>query len=121
MTEKEFWNFLNKSLEKGRVPQVSGYIDSENPEIQKQGEYVGGHSVLFEGHDKLSLDIIEEIGELLLDKSVTAPAKEAILMILAHHPTKVALRILKKYNQDPDEQLKYTAQFALQECQWWNE
>jgi len=34
VTEKEFWVFLNKSLAKGRVPQVSGYADSDNKLVQ---------------------------------------------------------------------------------------
>lgn len=121
MTEKEFWLFLRDALAKGRVPQVSGCVDSNNPQIQKAGEYCGGHSVLFEGHDKLPVDTVIKMGGLLLNRSVTIPAKETILTILAHHPTREALNILKKYNKNPDEELKYTAHFALEECGCWNE
>lgn len=121
MTEKEFWMFLNKSLASGRVPQVSGYTYSENKRVQSTGEYFGGHSVLFEGHGKLAKDIIVEIGELILAPEVTFQAKKAILMILAHHPSKEALQALTKYNKNPDKGLEYTAHFALEECEWWNE
>lgn len=121
MTEKEFWMFLNKSLARGRVPQVSGYMDSDNKLVQSAGQYFGGHSVLFEGHDKLAKDIVVEIGELILVPEVALQAKEAALMILAHHPSKEALRALTEYNKNPDKGLEYTAQFALQECEWWNE
>ena len=121
VTEKGFWNFLNKSLVKGRIPQASGYMDSDNKLVQSAGEYFGGHSVLFEGHDKLAKDVIVEMGDLMLSPKVTLQAKEAILMILAHHPSKEAFRALTIYNKNPDKELKYTAHFALEECEWWNE
>lgn len=121
MTESEFWMFLTLSQERGRVPVVSAYVDSNDPVIQKTGEYLGGHSVLFEGHDKLPIAMVGDMGRLLLDRKVSLRAKEAILMILAHHPTKEALRILKEYNKNADKELRYTACFALEECEWWNE
>ena len=121
MTEKEFRMFLSKSLARGRIPQVSGYTDSDNNLVQGTGEYYGGHSVLFEGHNNLTKDIIVEMGELILAPKVTLQTKEAILMILAHHPSKEALQALAKYNKNPDKGLEYTARFALEECEWWNE
>jgi len=121
MSEKEFWVFLSRSLARGRVPQVSGYMNSDNKLIDAAGAYFGGHSVLFEGHDTLAKDVIIEMGELILASEVTIRAKEAILMILAHHPSKEALQALVKYNKNPDNGLEYTAHFALQECEWWNE
>ena len=121
VTEKEFWVFLKKSLAKGRIPQVCGYTDSNDKLVQSAGEYCGGHSVLFEGHDRLAKDVIVEMGDLILVPEVTLRAKEAILMILAHHPSKEALRALTKYNKNPDKNLEYTARFALEECEWWNE
>ena len=121
MTEMEFWTFLNKSLAKGRIPQISGYTDSGNGLIQGAGEYFSGHSVLFEGHDRLAKDFIVEMGQLILIPDVTLRAKEAILMLLAHHPSKEALRALTEYNKNPDKSLECTAHFALEECGWWNE
>ena len=121
MTEKEFWVFLSSSLVKGRVPQVCGYVDSDNKLVQSAGEYFSGHSVLFEGHDRLAKDVIVKMGELILIPEVTLRVKEAILMILAHHPSKEALEALAKYSMNPDKGLEYTAHFALEECGWWNE
>lgn len=121
MTEKEFWVFLNKSFARGSVAQVSGYTDSDNKLVQNAGEYFDGHSILFKGHDKIEKNLIVEIGELILVPEVTLSAKEAILMILAHHPSKEALQALTKYNKNPDKGLEYTAHFALEECEWWNE
>ena len=121
MTEKEFWIFFNRSLEKGRVSQVCGYTDSDNKLVQSAGQYFGGHSVLFEGHDRITKDIIVEMGELIMAPGVSLRAKEIMLMTLAHHPSKEALRALAEYNKNPDKALKYIAHFALEECGWWNE
>jgi hypothetical protein len=96
-------------------------MDSDEQNVNENGRYIGGHSVLFNGYDGLSEDRIEEIGGLLFDPSVASQAKEAILMILAHYPKKVALDILRKYNKNPDKELRYYAKTALWECHMWNE
>jgi len=121
MTEKAFWAFLNvASAIKGRMNQVSGYIDNNDCDIRETGRYMGGHSVLFKGYDKLPEERIEEIGNLLFDRSVSRETKEAVLMLLAHYPKKCALNILRKYNSKPDKELTYYAKTALWECQIWN-
>jgi len=121
MTESDFWLFLEISKKGKQLPIVSGYQDCCDPAVQKAGEYLGGHSVLFEGHDKLPVSMISDMGRLILQSNVSLRAKEAILIILAHHPSREALNALKEYNKRPDKKLKYTAHFALQECEWWNE
>ena len=121
MTENEFWVFLERSQARGRVPQISGYRDSDDKFIQSAGDYFAGHSVLFEGHNMLVRSIIREMGELILTPGITPQAKEAILMILAHHPSKEALWALTEYNKNPDKGLECMAHFALEECEWWNE
>ncbi|MBL7157226.1 MAG: hypothetical protein ISS92_03575 [Candidatus Omnitrophica bacterium] len=121
MTESEFWLFLELSRAGRQIPVVSGYVDSNDESVQKAGKYIGGHSVLFKGHDKLPINVIHDMGGLLLARQTSHKAKEAILIILAHHPTVEALDILKRYNQNPDPALKYMAYFALDECLMWNE
>jgi hypothetical protein len=121
MTESDFWMFLEISRAGRQMSMLSGYADSDNPVIQKANEYLGGHSVLFEGHDKLPISLVSDMGRLLLDRRISLRAKEAILVILAHHPTKEALGVLKKYDENPDKELRYTSRFALEECEWWNE
>ncbi len=122
MTEKAFWAFLNMAIAiKGRVKQASGYIDSDNQDINENNRYIGGHSALFNGHDRLSEDRIEEIGSLLFDTSVSKQAKEAVLMILAHCPKRCALDILRRYSKNPDKELEYYAKTALWECHMWND
>ena len=121
MTEKGFWAFISMAIAvKGRMNQVSGYVDSDGQDINENGRYLGGHSVLFKGYDKLSEEKIEEIGSLLFDSSVSGQAKEAVLTLLAHYPKRCALNILRRYNKDPDKDLAYYAKTALWECHMWN-
>lgn len=121
MREEDFWLFLNNALAQGRVSQVSARRDSDNLLEQKQAKYITGHSILPKNHDKISKDKIIGMGNLLLDKRVKPSTKEAILMILAHHPSKEALNALKTYNKRPDKGLEIFAELALEECEWWNE
>jgi len=122
MTEKEFRLFLEaKIANNGLVPQMSGYTDNPVDELKSGGEYCGGHSILFNGHDKLPRPVILEIGELIFKQEVSLGVKESILMILAHHPTKTALRLLKRYNDNPHYELRYFARIAYDECKMWNE
>ncbi len=121
MVEKEFLDFLEMKLKHGRVPQVSGYVDSLDPAIQNAGKYIGEHSVLFEGHQMLPIKMVIEMGRLLLNRNVKLQTKEAILVILAHHPSREALNALNLYNVIPDEDLRYFARIALDECEMWNE
>ena len=121
MTEKDFWEFLNTSLKKGRIPQVSATTDSDDEELQAQGEFMGGHALLPKDYDKIPKAKITEMGKLLLKKETTFKAKEAIMIILAHHGSDQALTCLKTYNQRPDKELKIFAEIALDECEMWNE
>jgi len=121
MTEKELLDFLDKQSKFGIEPQLSGYVDSFDPDIQNAGKYIGGHSVLFEGHQTLPVGMVVEMGQLLLNRNVSLQTKEALLMILAHHPSGEALNALTLYNGNPDEQLRYFAKLAFDECEMWNE
>ncbi|MCK4851787.1 MAG: hypothetical protein KAS86_01625 [Candidatus Omnitrophica bacterium] len=120
MNEKDFWRFLEKAWEKGRAPSVSGSIDSPDPEIRAAGEYIGGHSFLPADYQDISEEIIQNIGRLLLRAEVGLKTKEAIMVLLAHQTSKTALNVLKEYNRDPDEDLRYFAKLALDECKCWN-
>ena len=121
MTENEFKKYINKLWKKGRVSQMSGRIDSTDPQIQAGSEFIGAHSLLPKDYDKIPEDKIIEMGKLLLKKGVSLETKQIILIILAHYVSDEALKALEKYNEKPDQELKYFAQFALQECEWWNE
>ncbi len=119
MTEREFWVFMNKAYEKGRIPMVSGCVDVEG--LEGPSRYIGGHALLPAGYESIPGAKIVEFGELLMDKVVALKTKEAILMILAHHVSGEALDILRTYNKNPDVELVIFAELALQECEMWNE
>lgn len=121
MTEQEFWHFLGNLWEKGRVVVKVGIIDQAGPEMQRVGEYLNGHALLPEGHDKLPVGDILKIGELLFQKEVSRQAKEAAMIILAHYPREEALTILARYALSPDKGLECFAEIALDECAMWNE
>ena len=122
MTEEEFWTFLENALARGRIEQVSASsLESDDPEIQQAGQYMGGHSLLPEEYDKIPKDVIVEMGELLLKREVRRQTKEAIMMILAHHGSDEALSALEQYAEDPDKGLEIYCEFALDECRLWNE
>ena len=121
MTENDFWLFLKDAQTQGRTSIVSGRIDNGNLQVQKTVKYASGHSILPENHAKIPKDKIIGIKKLLLDKRTKLSTKEAILMILAHHPSKEALSALKTYKENPDSGLGIFAELALQECEFWNE
>ena len=122
MEEKEFWDLLKKAWEAGRVMQESGVsLNVADPAVQKAGEYIGGHSVLPVGYEHIPARVIADMGELLFEKGVSRQAKEAVMMILAHHGCDEALRILRKYSKFADPGLEVFAELAFQECEMWNE
>ena len=121
MTEKDFWVFLNGKLAQGRLEQMSAVMYSDDPQVREAGKYIGAHSFLPKGYDKISAREIADMGRLLLGGMASVSTKEAIMVLLAHIPSKEALNILKTYNTLPDAELKLFAQMALDECEMWNE
>lgn len=121
MTEKEFWKFLKKAWEKGREAQVSmGPVEYDNPQLEAVGNYLKSHEVLPRDYQAIPGDLIAEMGALLFEQGVSRKAKEAIMMILAHHGSNEALRALTNYHGKPDKDLVIFAELALQECEMWN-
>ena len=121
MKEREFWAFLNGMLSKGRELIAAGSIDSGAPIIDDASRFMMGHSYLPKGYDKIPVEIITKMGMLLLGSSASTMTKEAILMLLAHHPSAEALHALKAFNAFPDMGLRVFAELALDECMMWND
>ena len=120
MTEHEFWSFLKKKQNLGKIPQSSGYKDISDPEMRAIGKYFEAHSLLPKNYDQLSFENLVEISQLLLLKSASIVTKEAILIILAHQKSKEILEILKDYAKNPDKGLEKFSKFALDECETWS-
>ncbi len=122
MTEQEFQEYLQKAYEKGRAPQVSMAMDSPDHETNEAGRYIAeGHALLPADYQSMPEDVMIDAGKLLFKEKVELKTKETILILLAHQPSKIALEILREYNGNPDENLRFFAHFALEECEMWNE
>ncbi|MFH1837473.1 MAG: hypothetical protein ABH862_05120 [Candidatus Omnitrophota bacterium] len=123
MTENGFWNFMEKRWkEGGKATQLSYVKDVPDPEGRGYGQYIGtGHALLPKNYQDFSPYDIIGMGKLLFERDIKIKTKEAILVLLAHQPSKVALTMLKRYNVRPDKALRFYAKFALEECEMWNE
>ena len=119
--EQEFWLFLERLWRGGRAKQVTATLDHEDFQMQTAGRYIQGHALLPRDYDKICTEDIIKMGNLLFKKEVKEETKEAIIMLLAHHSSEVALILLSKYNLIPDKGLEFFAQMALEECAMWNE
>ena len=73
--------------------------------------------------DRLPKEKVVQMGELMLLQEDSPKAKDVIMMTLAHQQhSKEALRYLKAYNRmQTDPLMKIYTQFAVEECEWWNE
>lgn len=120
MTERDFWLYLNSALTRGREALISGTVDTSDPQERQMCNFITGHSFLPEGYDKIPLDKIMGMGLLLISKAANRRTKEAIMILLAHHPAEEALLALKAYNAKADRGLEIYAQMALDECEMWN-
>ena len=121
MTEKDFWIFLNSALARGRESRISRVIDSDDPQLSEAGRFIGDHSFLPRDYDKIPTSEVANMGRLLLNGMTATSTKEVILVLLAHHPSKEVLSILRAYSEQPDEELKLFSRLALEECEMWNE
>jgi hypothetical protein len=118
MTEKEFWGFLEQ---RGKTNMALGNIATGNIAIDAAGEFINAHALLPKDYDNLTEEEIENVGGLLFQKNIEQKTKEAILILLAHQVSDIALTILTRFNLNPDEALIYFARFALDESLIWNE
>ena len=107
-------------LSRGRELMAAGSIDSGVPGLDEASRYMMNHSYLPKGYDRIRPDTIKKMGMLLLGKAASVKAKEAILVLLAHHPSEEALGALKAFNAFPDAGLSLMAGYALDERMMWN-
>lgn len=120
MTEHEFRIFYEGLRKIGRVSQVSGAIDCDDPEANAAGSYIRSHALLPQDYDRIPNDKIIGMGNLLFRPEASRESKESALIILAHQSSETALTILAKYNLRPDKGLEIFAEMALEECAMWN-
>lgn len=121
MTETQFWGFLeNLWRTRGREVMMAGMVDDPDPQVQAASHYIMSHALLPLDCDKISGEILFDMIKLLFEKGLRCRTQEAILMILAHHGSSMALDTLRAYNAIPDKGLEVFAKMALDECEGWN-
>ena len=121
MTEAEFWRFMERGWERGRLPMVAARPPGgEDPAVRQGGEYLEGHGFLFAGYDRIPVETVAGMGDLLLEVGVGRETKEAVMILLAHHGCDEALGALVRYLERPDPELRLFAEIALSECVIWN-
>jgi hypothetical protein len=120
MTEIEFWAYLNMLLSKGRMDMRMGRFDCEKLGLNEAEMFISSHVLLPKGYENLSLDNIRRMGKLLFRNGVQPRTKQAVLILLAHHPSQEALAILEKFSLSPDRGLRIFSELALDECRMWN-
>ncbi|MDD5775351.1 MAG: hypothetical protein PHS64_05375 [Candidatus Omnitrophica bacterium] len=121
MSEKEFWGFLHAMLGRGRMNMWMGRIDSNDPRLNEAERFISSHALLPIGCENISRSDILRMGTLLFQPRTLRQTKEAVLIILAHHPSQEALAVLEKFNACPDRELRVFAELALDECCMWND
>ena len=121
MKESDFWDYLHAERNKGVAKVMAGGIKLGNDPGDANIDYMTGHSILPENYDNIPQEKVVAMGKLLFQKDIKTKTKEAILMLLAHQPTRDALFFLSEYNKSPDEKLRIFAMLALDECLMWNE
>ena len=121
MTEAQFWRFLeNLWRTRGREVMMAGMVDELDPQIQAAGHYIMSHALLPRYYNKIPVEVVASIGNLLLEKGIQRKTREAIMMILAHQGSETALDTLRKYNKRPNKGLEVFAEMALDECENWH-
>jgi len=121
MTEGQFWGFLERMWqEKGREAMMGGMVDNPDPQVQAASHYIMSHALLPRDYDKIPIEVVVNVGKLLLKKGTQRKTQEAIMMILAHQGSEEALKALGRYNMRPNKGLEVFARMALDECENWN-
>lgn len=121
MGEREFWTYLGGMLDKGRLDMACA-IDAGGRTVLNEAEmFLAGHVYLPEGYERIPCNDIVRIGQLLFSPQVQLRTKQAVLILLAHHPSREALAILERFNAFPDMRLRIFGEMALDECRMWNE
>ncbi len=86
----------------------------EGIDMQTQKEYLN-HSGTF-GRGELTEKETLALGNILFNQNEAIEKKKRALVLLAHLGTIEAFRLIEKYNNDPDKELKQWTLLSLQEC-----
>jgi len=98
-----------------------GRSDTGVSGLNEVERFLASHALLPEGYEYIPRSDILRMGTLLFQSRVLRWTKEAVLILLAHHPSQEALAVLEKFNARPDKGLRIFAELALDECCIWVE
>lgn len=113
---KDLADFLDIARAQGKTAFITMIDDPNSSEGQAVKEYIESHHLLPPDYLDTSEETIAEEGAKLFDLNITIVEKKRILMLLAHLGVYESYQILKKYNQNPDQELNFWARLALDEC-----
>lgn len=123
--QKEVGMHAKRSLEEfvlnlPKEDMIIQTMDTPDNELAVQIDYIGAHALLPKDCDKFPIEKIKDMGLVLLANTPEEIIAKTIVMILAHHPSREALNILRMYLSKANTDLKAFVQCAIEECEVWN-
>lgn len=104
-------------------PRFAGLLDvfmlgagSKSPLTR---DYIAAHAFLPPDPRSVPVAEIEVRGRRLFDPTATRDQKRAIMVLLAHHGSDAAVRLVAEYAANPDPDLTLFAHLALDEAALW--
>jgi hypothetical protein len=119
MTEKGFWQLLEKAWKQGRMPMLSECRTGPGGVDGQIADYFSSHSLLPARNESIPREAITGMGKLLFEKKIKKETKEAIMIILAHREDPNALFFLREYSKRAEKGLNIFARMAFEECEQW--
>ncbi|MBC8181785.1 SEC-C domain-containing protein [candidate division KSB1 bacterium] len=116
LNPEEFQYMLELAQSSGRSAFVTFVDDPNTPEAQAIKEYIDSHHLLPKNYKETPVEVIEEKGKKLLDRSTTIAEKKEIIMLLAHLGVYESYKYVKAYKENPDPELEIWANMAFDEC-----
>lgn len=111
---KEFKEAMEEKGLKGTVMTVE---DPDSEEGRTAKEYIDYHKKPLQNDLEITKKEVERSKIILFDKKASIEDKKRALIILAHIGHPEIFRVLEKYGENPDPELRIWINMAVQECQ----
>jgi uncharacterized protein YecA (UPF0149 family) len=116
LSPDELSDFLEIARASGKTAFITMVDDPNSPEAKAAEEYINSHHLLPENYKDTTEDEIEARGRKLFNPKTSIEEKKKILMLLAHLGVYESYRILKRYQENPNPELRFWAIMAFDEC-----
>lgn len=117
LSKEELKDLLSAMEEKGLKGTVMAVEDSDSEEGRMAKEYIDYHKKLPQNDPEIIKKEVERSKIILFDKEASIEDKKRALIILAHIGRSEIFRVLEKYGENPDPELRIWVNMAIQECQ----